>query len=162
MMWMTLPNLRPKPQSTGQEKQNKEEEKEEDHHKYFSYSEVIYLASLTIHTLAQNKGVSKSTSENLDRWCQDHTVTFMRFTHWKLPRLQKHGATFSCLNYARLCYAQWALPAERGCCLNPARWSATAVPSGWSRQLTYHLSSFPYVVTKNILFLFLNKSNKHG
>lgn len=45
---MTLPNLRPKPQSTGQEKQSKEEEKEEDHHKYFSYSEVIDRSSFII------------------------------------------------------------------------------------------------------------------
>ena len=67
MLWVILPNLRPKPQSTGQEKQSKEEEKEKDHRKYFSYPEVIYLASLTMHTLAKNKGVSKNTSENLDR-----------------------------------------------------------------------------------------------
>lgn len=44
----------------------------------------------------------------------------------------------------------------------PAHWTATNVPSGSSSQLAYHLSSFPYVVIKNTLFILLNKSDKHG
>lgn len=61
-----LPNLTYKPQSTGQKKK-KGEEKEKDNYGHFTYPEVIYLASLTIYTLAKNKGGNKNTSENLDR-----------------------------------------------------------------------------------------------
>ena len=44
----------------------------------------------------------------------------------------------------------------------PAHWSATTVLSGSSSQLEYHLSSFPYVVIRNTLFVLLNKPDKHG
>lgn len=101
VLWVMLPNQRPKPQSMGPEKQGKGEEKEKDHYKHFSYPEVIYLASLTIYTLAKNKAISRNTSENRDRGCQDHTATFMQFTHWKLPRSQKCGTTFPSLINAR-------------------------------------------------------------
>lgn len=66
---MLLPNLTYKPQSTGKKKKKKKkkgEEKEKDNYGHFTYPEVIYLASLTIYTLAKNKGGNKNTSENLD------------------------------------------------------------------------------------------------
>lgn len=71
-------------------------------------SRVSHLASLSVHAVAKNKGVDKNTSGNLDRRYQDHIVTSMQFTLWKLTRLQKSSTSFPS-HSARYHCSLWAL-----------------------------------------------------